>query len=314
MKNSEESTDHGQRAMESDVTMLGQAGDLAALAPGSKACLIVLEGWEIGREIEVHGQSQELGRSNLVSTLVNAPSVSRRHAKIDRVDESGQVCFVLTDLGSSNGTRVNGDRVERARLRNGDKVRLGDVLFKFVILDEIDAQFHQKVHHLIHYDQLTGLLTMDAFRMRLESMLRMRTHDARFTLAMTDLDGLKKVNDTYGHLAGRMIVREMGVMIRQCLRAQDIAALYGGDETVLLFPDTAIEEAATVAEQLRATIAARVFEHNGHSFGVTISQGLAEWPRHGQGVEALIASADAALYAAKARGRNCVVNAEAAVG
>jgi diguanylate cyclase (GGDEF)-like protein len=314
MKHSDDSTDHGQRAGETDATMVGRAEEMVALAPGTKASLIVLEGWEIGREIEVHGHAQELGRSNLTSTLINAPSVSRRHAKIDLIDESGQPCFVLTDLGSSNGTRVNGERVERARLRTGDKVRLGDVLFKFVIQDAIDAKFHQKVHHLIHYDQLTGLLTMEAFRMRLDSLLRMRTKDVRFTLAMTDLDGLKKVNDTYGHLAGRMVVREMGVMIRQCLRSQDFAALYGGDETVLLFPDTALAEAAVVAEHLRETIAARVFEHNGHSFGVTISQGLAEWPQHGHGIEAIIASADAALYAAKAKGRNCVVCAEAAVG
>ena len=82
------------------------------------------------------------------------------------------------------------------------------------------------------------------------------------------------------------------------------------------FPDTAphSENIDSYADWASTAFAAHVFEHNGHSFGVTISQGLAEWPQHGHGVEAIIASADAALYAAKAKGRNCVVCAEVAVG
>lgn len=309
MTSSNDSTDRGVRGAELDATLVARLEEAPTLPAGQRASLIVVAGWEIGREIEVHGQAQELGRSNLATTCVSAPSVSRRHSRIDLCEDAGQPCFVIRDLGSSNGTFVNGTRVERHALRDGDKVRLGDVLFKFTIQDEIDAQFHQRVHQLIHYDQLTGLLTMEAFRARLDTALRHRARSQPMVLAMTDLDGLKRVNDTHGHLAGRMVVREMGLMIRQSLRPQDLAGLYGGDEAILLFPDADLAAAAVVAGRLRETVARRVFDHNGHSFGVTISQGIAEWPLHGDSVEALIAAADAALYDAKAQGRNRVVAA-----
>ncbi len=124
---------------------------------------------------------------------------------------------------------------------------------------------------------------------------------------MTDLDGLKRVNDTYGHLAGRMIVREMGAMMREAIRPGDLAGLYGGDEAIVLYPDTDVDTAATVAEGLRKMIAERVFELEDHAFQVTISQVLAEWPGCGATGDALIAAADRALYAAKAAGRNCTM-------
>ncbi len=106
-----------------------------------------------------------------------------------------------------------------------------------------------------------------------------------------------------------MVVREMGVLMRQVLRRDDLAALYGGDEAVLLFESASLETAVEVAETLRKSIEAQEFEHEGNSFRVTISQGLAEWPRHGATAEALIASADRALYAAKEAGRNRICTA-----
>lgn len=287
--------------------MIAQLRQADALRSDLRASLIVLDGWEIGKEITLHGQVQVLGRSPATDTFINAPSVSRQHAQIDLIEEGGEQFFSVTDLGSSNGTQVNAQPVKTARLQNGDRIRMGDVLFKFVLLDEIDSQFHQEVHRRIHYDQLTGLLTMEAFRMRLDAVIREGA--SPFTLAMTDLDGLKKVNDTHGHLAGRNVVREMGGMMRACIRPQDIAGLYGGDEAIVLYPRTPLGKAMEIAESLRETIARREFEHRGQNFGVTISQGLAEYPVHGATAEEIIASADKALYAAKAQGRNRVCRA-----
>jgi diguanylate cyclase (GGDEF)-like protein len=102
----------------------------------------------------------------------------------------------------------------------------------------------------------------------------------------------------------------MGAMMRANLRQHDIAGLYGGDEAVVLYPRTPLEEAMEIAEKLRLTIQERVFEHRGQSFRVTISQGLAEHPAHGETAEEIIAAADKALYAAKAKGRNCACQAE----
>lgn len=287
-----------------DATLHINSANLAPTpAAAGRASLIVLAGWEIGKEIEIKTDSVVLGRAVDCDVCVNAPSVSRQHAQIEVVNEDDEQFYRVTDLGSSNGVLVNNVRTPSMKLGNGDKVKLGDVLFKFVLQDEADSQFHQQVHRLIHYDQLTGLLTMDAFRERLVDALR---HGGTFTLAMTDLDGLKVVNDNHGHLAGRMVVGAMGEILRESIRESDVAGLYGGDEAIILFPNTPASEASNLAEQIRVAIVNHQFAYEGAEFRVTISQGLAEFPAHGRTPEALISAADRALYAAKSAGRNCV--------
>ncbi len=276
-----------------------------------RAALLVLAGWEIGQEIQLTEDSIIIGRAQDIEVTINQASVSRRHAQIERVREEGVEAFQLTDMGSSNGTLINGVRQEKAFLRDGDKVQLGDVLFKFVVQDAYDAQYHQHIHRLIHFDQLTGLMTMESFRRYLDDWISRAEPGARMALSMTDLDGLKRVNDTYGHLAGRMVVREMGVMLRESIREQDRAGLYGGDEAIIIYPATALADAVLVAEKIRTTVAERMFTFRDQAFQVSISQGVAEWPIHGHTAEEIIAAADAALYAAKQDGRNCTRTAGA---
>ena len=302
--------DTTSRNLPEDMTLVAKPGDKDKGPPSAPpASLVVIAGWEIGAEFPLQGNPLALGRSAAADLRVNEPSVSRMHARIERQIIEGAERFTLTDLGSSNGTSVNEKPAYQTPLHNGDRVRVGEVVLKFVQEDELDAHFHQEVHRLIHYDQLTGLLTMETFRRRLDARIRQTEPERPFTLAMTDLDGLKRVNDTYGHLAGRMVVREMGGIMRQVVRRDDLAALYGGDEAVLLFEAAPIKTAQEVAETLREAIETRKFEHQGNTFQVTISQGLAEWPRHGATAEALIAAADRALYAAKEAGRNRVCTA-----
>lgn len=305
----DQATDDQLAAPVSDVTIV--AADAVLQPPERRhAALVVISGWEIGRQLEVHGLAQVLGRSTLVNSYIGSPSVSRQHARIDLLNEGGREEFVLSDLGSSNGTFVNNERGKRFTLRDGDKVRMGDVVFKFIVQDEIEVRYQQEVHQLIHYDQLTGLLKMEAFRRRLDILLARTQPAPPFVLSMTDLDGLKKVNDTHGHLAGRGVVRAMGEMMRAAIREQDFAGLYGGDEAIIVYQGADLAAAHFVAERLRTAVADHAFEQAGKRFGVTISQGLAEWPRHGTTAEALIAAADRALYAAKERGRNRIVTAD----
>jgi diguanylate cyclase (GGDEF)-like protein len=267
------------------------------------ARLIVLSGWEIGRVVELTRRKTSIGRSEAADVMIPEPLISRHHARVLHLRIGANDLYEVSDLGSSNGTFVNHSPVQHSGLVDGDTLQIGPVLFKFVVRDEAEGAFYRDVHRLIHYDQLTGLLTMDSFLRRVRPEL-VRTKV--LTLAMTDLDGLKRVNDTFGHLAGRMVVREMGVMFRSVLRTCDVAGLYGGDEAVIAFPETALGDAELLAEQLRTTVAEHRFELDGNEFSVTISQGLAQCPEHGRTAENLISAADRALYAAKAAGRNCV--------
>jgi len=292
---------------DSTILFSGPVAPQGKAAPGKHA-LVILSGAEIGVEFRLDPGAGPvvLGRNADCPALLHAPSVSRRHARVDWKPDLDNGKFVLSDTGSSNGTYINDAPAKGTPLCDGDRVRMGDVLLKYVEQDEVDAQFHEEVRRRIHYDDLTGLMTMKAFHRRLDAAIAHGQAAHPFSLAMTDLDGLKRVNDCYGHLAGRMVVREMGAMIRESLRPQDIPALYGGDEAVLLFPETPLDEALAVSECLRQRIEGRRFEFGGHAFHVSISQGLAEWPAHGATAEALIAAADGALYAAKRAGRNCV--------
>lgn len=296
-----------------DVTRIALPDELGLGTNVSErhASLVVLAGWEIGREIMLDGNELVVGRLATADVPIGVPSVSRQHATIRRLDDGEKTCFEITDLKSSNGVRVNNNLVQTKRLDNGDMIQLGEVVMKFVVQDDIEANFYKEVHRRIHYDQLTGLMTMESFQRLLAMRIEQAEPGQVMALAMTDLDGLKRVNDTYGHLAGRMVVREMGTMIRDAVRTSDVPALYGGDEAIILFPHTRLDQAGEVAERLRERIAAREFTFNDQRFGVTISQGLAEWPRHGTTPESLIAAADRALYAAKGAGRNRVVLAGA---
>ncbi len=288
---------------DSAATVRGDIRPAGATGVRTVARLIVLAGWEIGRVVDLTGNKTVIGRSAAADVMIPEPLISRRHARVLHLKIGDNDFYEVSDLGSSNGTFVNHAAVQHSALVDGDTLQIGPVLFKFVVRDEAEGAFYRDVHRLIHYDQLTGLLAMDSFLRRVRPELERATV---LTLAMTDLDGLKRVNDTFGHLAGRMVVREMGVMFRSVLRTSDIAGLYGGDEAVVAFPETSLDDAALLAEQLRTTVAEHRFEHAGNEFSVTISQGLAQCPAHGPTIEELIAAADRALYAAKAAGRNCV--------
>ncbi|NUM55296.1 MAG: GGDEF domain-containing protein [Candidatus Hydrogenedentes bacterium] len=296
-----------------DTTRLVLDEELASLRArmqGQRASLVVISGWQIGKEFALSGTEWVIGRSPDVPISINLQSVSRQHARISRQTNKDGDYFEITDLGSMNGTHVNADLVKTSRINDGDKIQLGDVVVKFMLQDALESQFHQEVHQRIHYNQLTGLLTLESFKPHLLSEIQKTGPDKKFTLAMTDLDGLKKVNDTHGHLMGSRVIQEMGSIMRSVLRPADRAGLYGGDEAILLFAESPLTEAMKVAEQLRQAIAACTLEHNGKLVKVTISQGLAEFPTHGATIEQLIAAADGALYAAKGAGRNCVRVAE----
>jgi diguanylate cyclase (GGDEF)-like protein len=215
-------------------------------------------------------------------------------------------------LGSTNGTLVNGERVSSADLREGDKIRLGDTVLKFVLQDDLDARFHQEVHNRIAYDQLTGLLTKEFLYVAMETELkRCGKYGLPMAVLMMDLDRFKQVNDGYGHLMGSHVLSEVGGLIREGLRSTDVSARYGGEEFVAYLSEVDLAGGAQAAHRVRSAVEAHPFtrtDENGSSVTVrlTVSLGVSVFPTHGATLEALVAAADAALYRAKESGRNRV--------
>ncbi len=289
-----------------DLTILVGPGGPLSPPPAERAVLVVLRGPEIGKRFDLPPGEHVIGRAPDAAICIPSSAVSRRHARIVRRPGDGGYTAEVADLGSSNGTLVNNLPVSTARIASGDKIQIGDTVLKFVVEDPVEEAYHQEVHRRIHYDDLTGLLTLNALKNELGRLLQSAAEERPIVVAMTDLDGLKQVNDTYGHHAGSYTVQTMGEIMRSVLRPQDRAGLFGGDETVMVFPATTLEEAMALSEQIRHAVEAHDFELDGKHFHVTISQGLAVWPTHGRTVYQLIAAADGALYAAKAAGRNCI--------
>ena len=157
-------------------------------------------------------------------------------------------------------------------------------------------------------DSLTGLWNRRGFLEASDgALVRSRRSGKPVSIALGDLDHFKEVNDRHGHAAGDEVLKTVAEAIRASLRGQDMAARWGGEEFILLLPDTPKEGALHVAESIRRAIASLPMEYDGHAIGITASLGVAEhWT--GRNLEETIAHADAALYRAKEEGRDRVAS------
>ncbi|MBI4294096.1 MAG: GGDEF domain-containing protein [Betaproteobacteria bacterium] len=166
--------------------------------------------------------------------------------------------------------------------------------------------------HLASIDQLTGALTRRAFSSEFAREVSRRERDkGSFGLAMFDIDHFKRINDEHGHLVGDELLRAIADSLRQGLRAHDVLCRYGGEEFVVLMPGADKAAATAVADRARRSIEHRGWITDKSGIVITVSAGVSAYPEDGRDWDALIGAADAALYTAKRRGRNCVVAAAA---
>lgn len=245
-----------------------------------------------------------VGRDRSAGLRLPDSSVSRIHAEFVR-DERG---FIVHDLGSTNGTHVNGDLIEQQRLQSGDTIRLGSFLFKYLCAGCVETQFHETVYTALTRDALTGTMNK---RFLLESMQREVARAVRqrcvLSVLMLDIDHFKSVNDTHGHLVGDEVLREFGARIHSVCREDDLLARYGGEEFCLLMTSTTREEALQMAERFRSVVADMPFATEAGELQITASFGLSCF-ESGPAVtpNELIEQADQRLYEAKRNGRNRV--------
>jgi diguanylate cyclase (GGDEF)-like protein len=166
---------------------------------------------------------------------------------------------------------------------------------------------------LAETDDLTGLLNVRGFALAANRLFAQAARHARATsVLMIDSDNLKGVNDGYGHAAGNQLLQHLAHAIQAELRFTDVAARYGGDEFIVLLPDTPAKGALEVAERIRNRIAGAPVQVGGRELVTSVSIGIACYPEDGATLDALAAHADGALYSAKQDGRNRTVKFRAA--
>ncbi|HEV2764295.1 MAG TPA: GGDEF domain-containing protein [Pyrinomonadaceae bacterium] len=283
-----------------------------------RPALVFLRGELLAAPIPLERDEVILGRALEADVRVNDSRASRLHARIriERDPQTGAETYRLTDLGSTNGTLLNGQPVTEAFLQEGDKLTVGSHLLRFDLLDDIDREYQRQIHRLLAHDELTGLLTSKSFFSELRREAARAAAEGRpFCVLMMDLDHFKAVNDTYGHLIGSQTLEEVGALITRALRAGDVAARFGGEEFAAFLLNADGAQGLVAAERVRTAVERHHFPaaRRGSSSGgdertlrITISLGVATFPDDARDPIELVELADTALYRAKRTGRNRV--------
>lgn len=268
--------------------------------------LVFVRGPYIGRNILLADDCIVFGRSDDAGIMINDPMVSRRHFQIDY--DRGQKAYVVTDLDSVNGTYVNNNRIVARVIREGEKIFAGNTVLRFSRVDAIDMQYRYQIEQLMNIDDLTGLVVRRLFNEELDRMVAVaRSRCTALSMLVMDMDGLKQINDTHGHLFGAYAITQIGQIIKQSLDGIGLACRFGGDEFQAFLPDTNLEDALNFAENLRKTIEAYQYVKDGVEIFPTLSIGVAAY-QQGQTRDVFFQKADLALYKAKKVGKNCVAH------
>lgn len=279
-----------------------------------RPALVSLGGELMAVPIPLERDEVTIGRALEADVRLNDSRASRLHARItiERDANRNETSYRITDLGSTNGTLVNGESITEVLLNDGDKIVIGDHLFRFDMLDEIDREFQQQIHRLLAHDELTGLLTSKSFFSELwRESSRAEAESRPFCVLMMDLDHFKEVNDTHGHLVGSNTLAETGRVIKEALRAGDVASRFGGEEFAAFLLDANYPQGLVAAERVRSALEQHEFpvtrmDSPGSKtiHHITISIGVAAFPDDATDPIQLVELADSALYRAKRSGRN----------
>jgi diguanylate cyclase (GGDEF)-like protein len=293
--------------MESSSTTAILSKARSVQGPSGQACLVYIypTGSELGKRYLLGEERILVGRDADCQICLPHPSVSRKHAEIVRVGNTSRV----VDLDSTNGIFINDEPQSTALLHDGDYLRIGACIFRFLRGGNIEANYYEEIHRLIILDGLTGLHNRRSFQ---EFVDRELSRSARFnrplSLVIFDIDHFKTINDRFGHLAGDLTLQAVADRVKHTVRKEELLARYGGEEFALVLVECEREEALKAADRIREAIAARPFQFEDHEFPLTISLGVAATcGEEGLSVAALFQRADQHLYDAKRGGRNCVV-------
>ncbi len=251
------------------------------------------------------GSVIEIGRSP--SSEISFPevlSISRAHARLEHRGST----VLIEDLGSTNGTYVNDRPIQKShQLRSGDRFQVGAVHFKFLHERDVENAYHLAIYDLVMRDGLTEIFNKRKYEEEVErEVARASRYSRPLTMILLDIDHFKVVNDTYGHLCGDYVLKQVAERVRTSLRQEQIFARVGGEEFVVLCPETSIENARRLAEKLRDRIACEPVVYAGFQVPVTCSFGVAQLGRSMRDGTALYEAADRAMYDAKQGGRNMV--------
>lgn len=270
----------------------------------TQAYILFLSGPLVGKLHALQDGETVLGRSDEATIKINDSRISRRHVSL-KVGDNGTI---IADLGSTNGTYVNGNKVQSHTLQDGDKIQISSTtIFKFAYQDNIENIFHKELYKMAVIDALTGAFNKRYFLDRLrEEFAHARRSGQPLSLMMLDLDHFKQINDTHGHLVGDAVLQRFAKLVQQRIRPSDIFARYGGEEFSAILRNSDAIGAFTLAERIRIAVQNEPSVVTGQTIPMTVSIGVAtvgDEPDLREPKD-LIEVADRYLYQSKSLGRN----------
>lgn len=266
------------------------------------AFLTVLWGANMGMTFPL-GETAVVGRSSQADIQLWDHAVSRQHCRLER--EGGT--YILTDLGSLNGTYVNWQRVTRLPLADRDRIQVGNSLLQFAYYDRLEEAFFFQVAAAALYDPLTGLHNRRFFLEHLQrEMAFARRHSFPLHLLYLDLDNFKLINDRWGHLAGDQALIQVARQLQDQVRQEDLLARLGGDEFVLMVRGVPEAQILQLAKRLRQAVQSLPLQVGAEVIHLTCSIGVASWLSLSAetSVQSFLEAADQALRRAKMQGGN----------
>lgn len=286
------------------ITAVTAISKIQKRAFARSSALVVIYGEELGRKHDLEEGKTIIGRSSKSDIQIDHDSVSRQHVKV--TVEEGRVS--IEDVGSTNGTFLNDASLDgKVGLRNNDLIKVGRTVFKFIAHNNIEAAYHDEIYRLTTVDGLTQVHNRRYFDEAIERELsRCRRYGRALSLLLIDVDHFKRINDTFGHLAGDAVLKEVASAIQKRIRKEDLLSRYGGEEFAVLTPEIDHKGAQAMGEKVRKVIEKHEFSFDGEVIPVTISCGVATLGKKGDEAAALVQRADEKLYEAKESGRNKV--------
>ncbi|NOZ13545.1 MAG: GGDEF domain-containing protein [Acidobacteria bacterium] len=293
-----------------DIINVAELKKQALMKPSITPTITLLVNEMLGKTITItSGMEVIIGRSEECDVSLDITALSRKHCAVFR---QGKNVFVR-DLDSTNGTFVNGERIETRVLKNGDRVFLGDIcVFKFAFTDQIDLDINRMLFDKATRDPLTGIYNRTYFQenCRKEFLFHHRT-GLPLSLVFFDLDDFKLVNDRYGHTCGDIVLKDVVFIVKRKIREIDFFSRYGGEEMVILMKNTDYPAAMKKTEILREALFRHKFEYGATSLSVTASFGVVTLKNGNfNSFQEMLAAVDSMMYKAKQEGKNRVVGIE----
>ncbi len=285
-------------------TIMGGAEELPTSLTQNSPYLRIIHPRDLNRRYPLPSEGLTLGRGEDADVVLPDGLVSRIHCRVLPTEEG----IVVEDLGSTNGTMIDGRAVTRAQLPAFGRLKVGPFVLKIEYTSEAEVRADERLFAAATTDALTGIPNrrwlMDQ---GLNFLASFRDAEQVISAVLLDVDHFKQVNDTWGHAAGDEVLKGVAGILAREKRELDLLGRYGGEEFLMFLPDASEDDALVVCERIRAAVERGAFQVDGTTVTVTISIGVCSLARGEVGsLEAMIRRADEALYAAKRAGRNRV--------